>query len=174
MLTDEQWDLVEQYQYVPIWLIMVKLGKNSSLIRRTLSRFDTVDDLISDLKFSVIKAVKYYDPNRGASLKTWITRICFQTVLYYARIRERDQLYWHQLDMDIGVEDREPIIEKIPLHLLDKRERKIIELRFYKDLSLSQVGEIFNCSKERIRQIQVKALQKLRNYYEAATMDDSK
>ena len=66
MLTDEQWRLVEKYQHVPTWLVMKRLGKDSSLIRCALIRFGTTDDLIADLKFAVIKAIRSYDPSFGA------------------------------------------------------------------------------------------------------------
>lgn len=52
---------------------------------------------------------------------------------------------------------------KVPLwlsHLTD-RERTIIELRYLKGLSLAEVGKEFNVTRERIRQIEAKALKKL-------------
>ncbi|HKL60597.1 MAG TPA: sigma factor-like helix-turn-helix DNA-binding protein, partial [Sphaerochaeta sp.] len=46
------------------------------------------------------------------------------------------------------------------------KEREIIELRFGLDgkipMSLKEIGEIYNLTKERIRQIEKKALERLR------------
>lgn len=50
---------------------------------------------------------------------------------------------------------------------LDERERKIINLRFgledNKEQTLEEVGKLFNLTRERIRQIEAKALRKLRH-----------
>ncbi len=60
-------------------------------------------------------------------------------------------------------------IEKA-LSILDEREEVIIRLRFGLDgegypRTLEEVGQIFNLTRERIRQIEAKAIQKLRNSY---------
>ena len=50
---------------------------------------------------------------------------------------------------------------------LNRRERKVLELRYGlvdgRDYTLAEVGEYFNVTRERIRQIESKALRKLRN-----------
>ncbi len=58
-------------------------------------------------------------------------------------------------------------IEKI-FSVLDEREKRILRLRFglgngQYQRTLEEVGEFFNLTRERIRQIEAKALQKLRN-----------
>ena len=56
--------------------------------------------------------------------------------------------------------------EKCPGSALD-REREVLELRFGlvdgKDHTLEEVGQDFNVTRERIRQIEAKALRKLRH-----------
>ena len=61
---------------------------------------------------------------------------------------------------------------KEALNMLSERERNVIILRFgigdSKLKSLEEVGEIFGCTRERIRQVEAKALRRLRlisNYY---------
>lgn len=51
---------------------------------------------------------------------------------------------------------------KAKLHELTPRENKILELRYYCDLKLEEVGEEFMVTRERIRQVEAKALRKLR------------
>ncbi len=61
------------------------------------------------------------------------------------------------------------LVEQIEglLHLLTPRERDIIELRFGladgNTYTLSDIGEMYNLSRERVRQIQAKAMRKLRH-----------
>jgi RNA polymerase primary sigma factor len=56
---------------------------------------------------------------------------------------------------------------KNALAVLSDREREVLELRFGlmdgKDHTLEEVGQYFNVTRERIRQIEAKALRKLRH-----------
>jgi RNA polymerase primary sigma factor len=56
---------------------------------------------------------------------------------------------------------------KVALAVLSERERQVLELRFGlvdgKDHTLEEVGQYFNVTRERIRQIEAKALRKLRH-----------
>jgi RNA polymerase primary sigma factor len=66
------------------------------------------------------------------------------------------------------------VIEKAPLN---EQERRVLNLRFGfgnnsgETLSLAQVGEIMGVTRERIRQIQVKALAKLKAFKEIQMLD---
>ncbi|WP_193345471.1 sigma-70 family RNA polymerase sigma factor [Gloeobacter violaceus] len=65
--------------------------------------------------------------------------------------------------------DHNLLVEQIEslLHLLTPRERDIIELRFGladgNSYTLADIGEMYNLSRERVRQIQAKAMRKLRH-----------
>ena len=60
------------------------------------------------------------------------------------------------------------LLEKLSglMSVLDEREREIIERRFglngYKPQTLEEVGELFKITRERIRQLQNIALEKMR------------
>jgi RNA polymerase primary sigma factor len=58
------------------------------------------------------------------------------------------------------------VINKL-LELLTERESEVIKYRFaldeHKELMLHEVGDIINVSRERVRQIEAKALRKLRH-----------
>ncbi len=62
------------------------------------------------------------------------------------------------------------------LEALDERERRILEMRFglndEDEHTLEQVGQVFNLSRERVRQIEKKALQRLRHPQWRAVLED--
>ncbi|HVM52947.1 MAG TPA: sigma-70 family RNA polymerase sigma factor, partial [Acidimicrobiales bacterium] len=68
---------------------------------------------------------------------------------------------------EAAVESMLPIEVERLLQALDEREREIIRLRFGLDRgeprTLEEVGELFNLTRERIRQIEAKAMSKLRH-----------
>lgn len=49
------------------------------------------------------------------------------------------------------------------LSTLSEREQKVLNMRFRDDLTLEEVGKILGASKERVRQVEAKALRKLRS-----------
>lgn len=49
------------------------------------------------------------------------------------------------------------------LHTLSAREEQVIHLRFMEGMTLQDIGKEMNLTKERVRQIEVKALRKLRH-----------
>ena len=61
-------------------------------------------------------------------------------------------------------EDRQRELEGL-LAKLPKQQRRIVEMHYgigHKAMTLRQIGEVFNLSRERIRQIEVLAFDKLR------------
>ena len=60
--------------------------------------------------------------------------------------------------------------------LTDEREAKVLRLRFgigtHEEHTLEQVGEGMGLTRERIRQIETKALEKLRKPHRKSTMED--
>jgi len=72
-----------------------------------------------------------------------------------------------QEPMDAAARDMLRESVKLALAVLSGRERQVLELRFGlvdgKDHTLEEVGQFFNVTRERIRQIESKALRKLRH-----------
>jgi RNA polymerase primary sigma factor len=63
------------------------------------------------------------------------------------------------------------------LHKLSRREMRIIQLRFGLDCdgphSLEETGKLLGITRERVRQIQVKAISKLKNYKQILELKDN-
>lgn len=69
-----------------------------------------------------------------------------------------------RIDKDIIISLSDDEIEEIINFInneLRPREKKVIYTRFYDGLTLEQTGKVFNITRERIRQIEVKAIRKL-------------
>lgn len=77
-----------------------------------------------------------------------------------------DKKLFLQIDAEVDVEDdvdkilQKELLDKA-LSLLTPKEEKVIRMRFYQDKTLEEVGVHFSLTRERIRQIQQKALRKL-------------
>jgi RNA polymerase sigma factor (sigma-70 family) len=55
----------------------------------------------------------------------------------------------------------------INLSMLTPRERAILKLRFFECKNLEEVGQEFEVTRERIRQLEMKAIEKIRKNYKA-------
>ena len=80
--------------------------------------------------------------------------------------------YWWPLNrkqVQVLVEKIHPPKRTLPIFLLSPREKQVLRLRFgieqEKAYTLEETGQFFDLTKERIRQIQVRALQKLWGRY---------
>jgi len=72
--------------------------------------------------------------------------------------------YDPETDQSIDNDKRNKKIANI-LKGLNPQERDVIKMRFVDDMSLGKIGKVLNLSPERIRQIEQKALRKLRHPY---------
>ena len=57
-------------------------------------------------------------------------------------------------------------IQELCLQYLNTREARILEYRFQKGMTLVEIGEEMGITRERVRQIEGKALKKMRKYAE--------
>ncbi len=137
-------------------------------------------DMISEGYFGLIKAVKAFDYDKGFSFATYAVP-CIKYSAIKAIVDNN-----HHISLDEPVYEDEDktlkdfLVSKEPqpdeilfnnqikglikniLSLLNGRERKVIVFRFWHDLTLEQTGDMSGVKGERIRQIEAKALRKLR------------
>lgn len=123
----------------------------------------------------------YISPiNRHGEIKPWVEYLC--AVLHaepsYIFPREIcdisnqlglvydqavDMIHGRKLDEDTYLsEDLKSILKKT-LRTLPPRYGKILVLRFYDNLTLEEIAKIFRLSKDRVRQIEARALRLLRH-----------
>ncbi len=136
-------------------------------------------DMISEGCLGLIKAAKTFDPDKGFRFLTYAGNSIVQGVI--KAIKDHKQ-YGHDSLDEIIYEDGSEITQKVIiesdelrsdettfynqvcdlLNRLSDKERMVITLRFWQHLTLDEVGLRINLGKERVRQIEIKALRKLR------------
>ncbi len=130
------------------------------------------DDLLQAAFMGVLRAAELFDEANGARFSTYADWWIRQRVQQW---REGAQRHAH-LSLDALEEGAGPFaagpgVEAAPdagdvvrraMAFMPPRERAVLRLRFLKGLTLTQAGERLGVSKERIRQIQGRALGWLR------------
>ncbi len=154
-----------------------------SIVKQFSDERNSFDDLLSEGISCLIKAVEKFDFDRGFRFSTYATRAVrrevFRLVQRHHRERtrfatgasevlsqelttettqERSESCWRHIDQSIGK----------MLSALDEREQFIVQARYgFEDLgekpTFQRLGEILGVSKERVRQLEQRALGKLRN-----------
>jgi RNA polymerase sigma factor (sigma-70 family) len=154
-----------------------------SIAKRHVGARDDFFELVSDGNMSLIRAVEKFDFARGNKFSTYASWAIMKN---FARTipdenKHRDRFRTSGGEVFTTTEDtrsdfyvqetaqslRESQIEKI-LNRLDEREQTIIVKRFglnrgTEPLTLKEVGDAMGVTKERVRQIEARALTKLRH-----------
>jgi len=172
-------------------IISANLRLVVSIAKRHVGPVENFFELVSDGNVSLIRAVEKFDFARGNKFSTYASWAIMKN---YARTipdehRHRDRFRTSLAEMFGAAEDarsdqyeqessqmqREAQVEKI-LERLDEREQKIIMSRFglkrgQEPLTLKEVGAVMGVTKERVRQIEARALSKLRKAVQEERID---
>ena len=154
-----------------------------SIAKRYASGPAHLFELISDGNMSLIRAAEKFDFARGFRFSTYATWAIMKN---FARtipteLRQRARFRTGGEERLLGIEDirpdstrresaqseRQSEVSRILEHL-DERERQIIQHRFGLDrnrnpMTLKEVGRVMGVTKERIRQLEARAMAKLRD-----------
>jgi RNA polymerase sigma factor (sigma-70 family) len=175
-----------QAQEVKDRLIRSNLRLVVSVARRHTRNDAEMLELISEGNLVLINAVEKFDFTRGTKLSTYVT---WSIVKRYATLRAtQSRTPVHQAGEDmlevaqdlrledsrvLAVESARKSLDQVMSETLDQRERTIVREHYglirqteisgqRKPRSLSQIAKLIGLSKERVRQIELFALQKLR------------
>lgn len=169
-------------------IVTANMGLVLAMSRRINSTDLEFTDLISEGSMALLRATEKFDCGRGWKFSTYACRAILKA---FSRVAKQSYRYRNrfpaQLDTTMMkddsleqkreedfydlVDDVRDIMEYNLADLTDI-EKSIVEMRFSlndrdkKPLTLKQVGEVLGLTKERIRQIQKKALAKIRTITE--------
>lgn len=132
------------------------------------------DTLVSEGYLALISAAELFDPWRGYKFSTYACRAIFYRFSAAARKNNRHQncLDITEIDPPEECSDKsyDLYLDRVKIAMdkanLTGREKTILMLRFPhgKIRTLRKVSDVYGLSKERVRQIQVIALQKIEQY----------
>lgn len=182
---DEIESLLSQADEVKNQIAQSNLRLVVSIAKRHLSPGQDFFELVSDGNVSLMRAVDRFDFTRGFKFSTyasWAIMKNFARTVPEARIHRDRYQTGHDEHLDalasVGPQESESdylpavrtAVEKM-LSSLDEREREIMRYRYGLETggepqTLEQIGQRLGVSKERVRQLEARAVAKLREGFE--------
>lgn len=177
--------LVDLYQRIRDRLVRQNIGLVYEMRRRTRVVDVDVDELTSEGFWALFQAVTRFDPWRGFRFSTYACTSILHGALLLAKKhrRQREQLQRLRdgaVDPERAVHreregdiDRGVLVERLR-HVLSREEtgltpterfvleRRLLQPAGSKPETLESIGDYFQLSKERVRQIQIAAVEKVR------------
>jgi RNA polymerase sigma factor (sigma-70 family) len=163
-----------------------------NIAKRHIGSVSNFFELVSDGNISLMRAVEKFDYSRGFKFSTYASWAIMKN---YARtipeenyrmdrfMTGKDELLEAGADQrfatDEGIQELDSGVKESIEEVLEKltpREREVIERRFGLGggpgpQTLEEVGQRFGVTKERVRQIETKALEKLRTMIDRETLE---
>lgn len=164
-----------------------------SIVKKFVNTQNVFDDLLSDGIVALLRAVDKFDVGLGFRFSTYATQVvrrnAYRKVMEKQNEKMKNAGSLHENGIDISDELRAPTMSEERWHelrsrltmmltMLDRREKFIIRARFSlgghrRVQTLQRLAEKLGVSKERIRQLEKRALDKLRGMTEANPLPET-
>ena len=184
-------DLQAEANQVKDQLINANMRLVVNIAKRHLHQTDNFFELLSDGNMSLLRAVEKFDFGRGFKFSTyasWAIMKNFARSIPDEKHRRERFLTGHEDVFDVAPDTRSDEFEVVAsqerasvnvnrlLEYLEPREREIIRMRaglddHAKGMTLEEIGQQFGITKERVRQLNARAMKKLRSIAEEHEMD---
>ncbi len=183
-------DLQFQANAIKKRLVNCNMRLAVSVAKKHAQHADAFFEILSDSNLSLIRAVEKFDYSLGFKFSTYAT---WSIIKNFARTLPQEKRYreryvtGHEDLFDLFPDNRGDEHEQLVaaeqnvnrvnrlLAYLEPRERQIVEMRAGLDssqaMTLGQIGERLGLTKERVRQINVQVINKLRNIARQQKLD---
>ncbi|MFO0930586.1 MAG: sigma-70 family RNA polymerase sigma factor [Gemmataceae bacterium] len=183
--------LQEQANVVKEMLINANMRLVVNIAKRHSAQADNFFELLSDGNMSLIRAVEKFDFGRGFKFSTyasWAIMKNFARSIPDEKHRRERFVTGHEEVFEVAPDTRSDEHEAVAskeratvsvnrlLEHLEPREREIIRMRagldaHAKGMTLEEIGNQFGITKERVRQLNARAMKKLRSIAERHEFD---
>jgi RNA polymerase sigma factor (sigma-70 family) len=184
-------DLQAEANAVKEVLINANMRLVVSIAKKHSAQADNFFELVSDGNMSLIRAVEKFDYGRGFKFSTyasWAIMKNFARSIPDEKHRRERFVTGHEEVFEIAPDTRSDEHEIVATHerathsvnrlleYLEPREREIIRMRaglddHAKGMTLEEIGQQFGITKERVRQLNARAMKKLRSIAEEQELD---
>jgi RNA polymerase primary sigma factor len=184
-------DLLAEANSVKEQLINANMRLVVNIAKRHAGQTDNFFELLSDGNMSLIRAVEKFDFGRGFKFSTyasWAIMKNFARTIPDEKHRRERFVTGHDEVFDVAPDNRSDEHEAVAtkerashsvnrlLEYLEPREREIIRMRaglddHAKGMTLEEIGQQFGITKERVRQLNARAMKKLRSLAEKEDFD---
>ena len=174
------------------WIVKSNMRLVISIVKKFVNPQNGFDDLLSDGIVALIRAVDKFDVGLGFRFSTYATQVLrrntYRSVMEKQKDRQRNLGSIHDSGLDVSDDQKESSMSEhrwhelrarlsLMLNHLDRREKFIIRARFSlgghrRIQTLQRLADKLGVSKERIRQLEKRALDKLRGMTEAITLPE--
>lgn len=185
-MTNEE--LVKRYQAGDNSALDQLYRQNTGLIYAVMRRFKMLDfekdDFYSEGCMALLDSARLFDLSRGNKFSTYVTRAIWGRMQRHIKLRIQRNQKPRQSMRDtwryVSESEKSDVIEKEYIQLYDEEEIKRLKkclkkldkrseyilLNRYNGEHLEQIGKKFGICKERVRQIEVASLKKLKEIHE--------